>query len=415
MKRSRVCKYGLIVFSLIIIFALMTPDMSYAFKNNGPRSSSKGYAQTISNYIVDYKHANGKKYYGTHDWLAERALKVLYYNLDNIYLSDNAKDFIRKLYDFSNPLELRYYYLLGSEAPDEAVSYHSIKFTDCLGKPYGTFNVGANWKDHLGNIIKYGSHSKLHFTNGNCDDDSLSSIAEYHYQCAVEAFRIRDCQKAAFFLGAVAHGIADAVCYPHLLAPTDFEPTLGVTGDDINSHRISWINRINYLTYKKESLGNGEFFSLSEVQQNILKPIRLVSAKALSKAAGYYLIQRNYHKELWEKFQNNREDYFPANKNELLDWDQNTWNDFNLEQTDYFSKVQEILNVAVLHIARTLIIASTNYFDCECNKDKTIDEEDLLKKRSPNLRMDRFFLYLAMAASTLPFVLLGKFMIGKAK
>jgi len=79
------------------------------------------------------------------------------------------------------------------------------------------------------------------------------------------------------------------------------------------------------------------------------------------------------------------------------------------------SKVQKCLNWAVEACAETLVLAGMKYIDCECNEDKKIDEENTLKPKKPQLSMDKFFLYFAIAASTLPFVLLGKFMLGKVK
>lgn len=426
MKRKRICKYGLIAFSLVITISLLLPTESLAFKNYHPQKPriKKSFAYSVGNYMNDYKNNEGRLYYGTHDWFAERSLEVLYEHRNDAQISAEARIFISRLYDLNDPLRLRYYYLLGTEAVDVKTDGHDdgeIRLIDCNGEEYGTIPMprGRLHNDFWNTVNAFG-HTKIHFTADGCDEDKFADVIQSNFENAIVALQGKDCQKAAFFLGAVMHSIGDIACYPHMLKEIDFDTNHRINYHKINGHRNSWESRLNYLTCKIEELADGEFFSLTQANEDFGHLNPWSTAKAIALDTGRYVYINNYHMDLWWAYYNNGPNaYFPefndAGKKELFEWDQSTWQEFNSDQTWYFGIIQDMFNRAVLNGARILQIASEKYTSCECSEGKKVEEEKVLKPRNLQLSMDKFFLYLAIAGSTIPFILLSKFLFGKAK
>ena len=131
MNRSKKCKYVLIIFSLVITVSLVLPSNSYGFKNGD-------FVYSVEEYISDYSFNGGLHHYATHDWIAERALEILYEEGLGL-LPPNARIFIERLYSLTDPLRLRFHYLLGTEAPDLKMSYSApgdIILFDCDGEVF---------------------------------------------------------------------------------------------------------------------------------------------------------------------------------------------------------------------------------------------------------------------------------------
>jgi hypothetical protein len=196
-------------------------------RNQDGKGKEKTYAEHVGTFKMDYDQTHSRrdtaKYYGTHDWIAERALYLAY----NKYPENK---FLSMLYlDVS---QLKMYYLLGTEAPDAVKDLYSA------GKPI--LNTGLNIITKNDFQTCLGRHI-LRFQEADGDINTVVTwnLATYAETCQNKVYTYLeqgDCRAAAFFLGAIAHYIGDACCYPHLM-------------DGLN--HANWEHWVNTLTTRK--------------------------------------------------------------------------------------------------------------------------------------------------------------------
>ncbi|UCE91293.1 MAG: zinc dependent phospholipase C family protein [Methanobacteriota archaeon] len=114
--------------------------------------------------------------YGTHDWVAEKSL--ILQSLDVSFLSDTFKS----------------QYLLGTEAPDNPAY------------------IGDSTNHHV-----------YYYLDGTLQDDICADRAQAMYDEALDRMLDSDMENAAFYVGAMAHYIADVGAYGHTMgASTDW-------------------------------------------------------------------------------------------------------------------------------------------------------------------------------------------------
>ena len=147
------------------VVSLVAPSTSFAWENGGRT-----------------RKLNDPKY-GTHDWIAEEALKML-------------------PEDERNWVDLRLY-LLGTEAPDNQKIARRVlgkQAASCYGDP---FQHHAYFDDTEG--------------AGELIDDAACVRSQEEYLKAREALVSGDHEKASFFLGAMSHYLADLAAWPHVM------------------------------------------------------------------------------------------------------------------------------------------------------------------------------------------------------
>ncbi len=129
--------------------------------------------------------------YGTHDWIAEEAVKILPVE-EQTWIKDNID-----------------YFFLGTEAPDNQKIAREI-----LG---------------LENALCYGDqsqHNNYYDINGELINDSASFRAQEEFDKSLEALVRGDLQKAAFYAGAISHYISDLAVWAHVMGNEEREDPL---------------------------------------------------------------------------------------------------------------------------------------------------------------------------------------------
>jgi hypothetical protein len=253
------------------------------------------------------------------------------------------------------------------------------------------------------------------------DERGCVNDADQNYNNALNVLGERDCQKAAFFLGAVMHIIGDVVCYSHLLRVRDFDSVHGIDSSKINGHSHSFGTRINYLTCKNEQYARrwDEFFSLNQAYQNFTKlnnHYLTGNAPFLISELGRYVFDKGLTDLFWT-YENHKYDYFPKKLADLYSWNRNSWSNFNTDQQEYFELIEDLMNEGVLYCAAAINSVASHYLDCDCNKDKEREEEQELKPSNPTGQtiLQKYFTLLALGMTALPFILLSQFVKGKFK
>lgn len=155
--------------SIFLLIACM-PSSVHAWKNG-----SYGYNQTDYDYATDY---------GTHDWIADRALSVLY--------ADDAET-------WQWLMDRRTIFLVGTEAPDN--SGVSMTLNDISVTGFGDTTYHHIYFDEDGNILSNEDDAALRAKT--CGDLANSYISENKLDLA------------AFYLGAMCHYIGDMAMYAH--------------------------------------------------------------------------------------------------------------------------------------------------------------------------------------------------------
>jgi len=294
-------------------------------------------------------------------------------------------------------------------------AYSDIKLYDCNGREYGT-RPGVKEMNRV-----YGlKHTYIHFEDSSLmDENGCSKDADKNFNRAVNALTERDCQKAAFFLGAVIHIIGDIVQYSHLLRYSDFDSWIDPS--KINGHGHSFGTKINYLTCKNEQYARtyNEFFSLNQAYQDFGKlgnHYLTGNAYFLTSELGRYVFDKGL-KDLFWTYENHKYDYFPKDNSDLYSWNRDSWSNFNTDQQEYFELIEDLMNEGVLYCAAAINSVASHYIDCDCNKDKEREEEQELKPSNPTgqTTLQKYFTLLAMGMTALPFILLSQFVKGKFK
>jgi len=166
--------FGRFVISVVCVAALSL------FSPNSSAWENGGRTRNVSN-----------PKYGTHDWIAEEALKLLPEN-EQAWIKDNI-----------------IYFLLGTEAPDnQKIAREIIGMQNALC--YGDQSQHNNYYDADGRLI----------------NNSASFRAQEEFDKSLEALVNRDFQKAAFFAGAMAHYISDLAVWAHVMGNEEREDPL---------------------------------------------------------------------------------------------------------------------------------------------------------------------------------------------
>lgn len=118
--------------------------------------------------------------YGTHDWIAEEASKML---------QDDKRGWIDK-----NMV----YFILGTEAPDNYAVAKRV--------------LGKKSAKGYGDVV---NHHNYYGEGDNLIDDSASRRAEQEYNKALDSLVSGDDARAAFYTGAMSHYISDTADWAH--------------------------------------------------------------------------------------------------------------------------------------------------------------------------------------------------------
>ncbi len=340
--------------SFLLFLAIMSCAENYYPEVAAWRNQRKGrgysYAQSWWNYKEDYLLNNGLKHYGTHDWIAESALQILYEKCYN--------QFIEALYINTN--DLKWWYLLGTEVPDSRLSYQVYLLTRCQN--WVTNVIGGVYSDH-----------RLRFET--FDSEPTGALLSYVDNVAGlvgESFSWRDCQRAAYLLGVMCHLIADASYYPHVKN----------IQEDGALHDIRYASCVQMLTNTIYPLRTTtDFFSDIGVDLSVGFPLdhKELPSLAVREAAritrwgtSYYLDAADMHYLFYPKTE-----YWPLLPGSTVDIDYekiNTWTmvtraQINLDTTAkrYFDTVGHSLYLAIYHAAAAMnYLIDIYYIDCDC-------------------------------------------------
>ncbi len=220
-------------------------------------------------------------------------------------------------------------------------------------------------------------HNQLYFLDGFIINDLAARAANIYYQEVKKAFQKRDCQRAAGWLGAMAHVIADATFYGHVLSGTGRYSEFG--------------KYVDYVTYKtcndgdrNQEVGVTEFFDINEarnkLQSNLITyydPYMATYRAAFDTYYGengfknaqwlYKYEPTNTDWEFWEDV----EGVWTGYSRELL-WTHSMRPDVlthSFNCTMYFDTIEHNLNMAIYYTAIALNYALENggYTDCLCS------------------------------------------------
>jgi len=302
-----------------------------------------------------HEYDKEQAYFGTHDWIAESALIVLYYYGGSL---PAGAGFINLLYTDSNPYNLKMYFLLGTEAPDVRMSgdtSYLISLKDCEGDLYGSFDLTS-------------THHSMRFVNNTLVNQDAAIGAQNCYNLAVDALLKGKCQKAAFFLGAMCHYIADAGAYPHHFTIDD------VSATDLGTYRDAYFQRITRLTYRGERFRSNlivdnqchDFFSIDYARNSFNPILGMMGWFAAYKVAEYVDAEKWY---MWDRFKDHVNEWFiPIGESldPIFKWHRSDFNSLVGHKAIYFNKVERHLNMAILYCAYTINLAISFYQDCNC-------------------------------------------------
>ncbi|MFW9874674.1 MAG: zinc dependent phospholipase C family protein, partial [Candidatus Thorarchaeota archaeon] len=139
---------------------------------------------------------NKSEIYGTHDWIADRAIYILKAYFPNDFLINSI---------FQNRNHMRIYYLYGTELPDH------------LTNPIKSIKITTDYGTKLSEEDFYYGHSVIMFPNGCISrrNKRLFKSAKWVHKAFIENIKTsKDFQVVALYLGFISHLIGDA-CYVH--------------------------------------------------------------------------------------------------------------------------------------------------------------------------------------------------------
>jgi hypothetical protein len=404
MKKSRKTK----LFTFIVLFFMTISNLTgicFAFKNSPHKSKNPN---DINDYSFDEKNSD----YGTHDWIADAALRFLYeknhskwnWLLHDKY--DTAPDITLRrnpeYKDFNgrhNIIRSYLYFLLGTHWPDHdhppTLYFREEGEWICNGR----YNLGSwigetHYHTYYYDVIMSNkSQDNYKFipkgikTNGK--NRAYQKAPEYAIQFGDLAYRCLSHQEknlngkweswakvetAAFFLGCMTHYITDVAAIPHILKANDMDP--------LGNQKINyWAGKkfhewyesnIDYFTYwgssRNSLLGagpNDDFFviDLTKIGQNIasISPIDPdLAAVELSKT----VIMESFGEVGGGNLPKN---LYINNDHRRLMYD--TWIDWEFDQRnsnreiipnglkykEYFDKVEKLLIYAIFYTARAML------------------------------------------------------------
>jgi len=359
---------GLMLFGIILS---ISTSAAVAWSNGRHAVGSVNYGDGVLNpiplYYADYQNPiagnTEREYYGTHDWIAESALELLYnVRPGNIFLN-------RLRGDPTTNNMLKIYFLYGTEIPDRSVL--SPRFiTDC---------------DYQFIRSTFGPerHTPLYFNgDGSPRDDTAARVADKLFHQVVMAFEAKDCQRAAAYIGAIMHMISDATMYNHVL--------------DNVGRQATYEAHVEHVTFRKWSEGTRElwpgiteFFSVFEAQE-MLTAFTSISPYMATMRAGkdtrfgglffrdaIWMFERRPTVDdhgFWDNVNG------PVGSQYTLEhaWTYQMRPTGNTFIADYFDTIEHNLNMAVFYCAAALsfILNNAGYTDCSCLGDWPTQTDD---------------------------------------
>lgn len=304
--------------------------------------------------ISDYNNPSSYSYifnFGTHDWIAESALEVLFQKLTG---SEVGYEFIKDLKN--NNDNYKNFFLTGTEIPDRRVNdkiIFSIK-TKCGAISHEKITTNQHKLRFTGARLRSGFDSQY---------KSLCIEADRMGKAVIEAFRKNDCQKAAFFLGCMAHYIADATFYSHLI-------------DNLN-HHVSFLSKVLKITKNTYSTSylkrQNEFFNIIESYDSFhsnvkKKPYDSAYLAGLDTRYGNSYL-RSFTSTLYENAEW-LDLYAPSGSNPQF-WTLSSYTPANRPTSGnakkYFDTVEHNLDTAVYYCAAAINFIKDNYKGKDCN------------------------------------------------
>ena len=188
-------------------------------------------------YKPDYQNTHllrtTSRYYGTHDWIAECAL-------DLVFRANPSHPFVQRLW--ANIRDMKTIFLFGTEAPDAAYKGIPIEFT-CSD---GLVRYDTSWTGH---------HSLRFHPVGTLSSADLAVWADKLAGMVQVSLMNKQCVKASFLLGAMCHFIADAVFYPHLIP----YGTSSSSWEKLIKWRVNWYTSRKMFDWNYMDDGEGNY------------------------------------------------------------------------------------------------------------------------------------------------------------
>lgn len=341
-----------------------------AWRNQRVLGTGYKYAMTPINYEGDYLLNTGYQYYGTHDWIAESVIEVLYLKANN--------EFITKLHN--NVDDMKWWFLLGTEVPDS--NYQVYLLTSC--------------QNLVSNTFVYGKSHKLRFleTSPLTPTGSLLTYVDNVAQIVGESFSWNDCQRAAYYLGALCHLISDATYYPHIYVIPEYDAYK-------DRQMLDCINFLSDTPYTHRS--SIDFFTDSEVLGVFPINFKEMPRQAVIQAgiatrwgSSYYLGAEALHysfypdKKFWPIDPSSGILKNPDYK-QIQGWTSLTRAQINLdlEAKRYFDSLEHDLNVAIFHSAAAMNNLIHDYYhNCGCTGEQGEDGQMQRVKEPMGDRLD---------------------------
>ncbi len=354
-------KYFYIVSGLLLVSILSSATTSTAWKN-GKEYVPGVETAIISIYGTDYL-AGGSLYYGTHDWIAESALELLYSVRPD-------SEFLEKLHGNY----LKYFFLVGTELPDreydlfdegQMIKKQFPTITTTCGYPITKKDFPSASQMYFDPITKYPTY------------DRLARKADLVYNGIKQAFEAKDCERAALLIGGIMHYIADATFFYHLLEKEE----------DMTSW-VTYAANVYHVTYRTwGGLGDRnakpepfvEFFSVAEARNKITagtsfdphyatliaaKDTRFGDANGEFKDANWLYDHAPTANDpgFWEDVTGN---WIKASYARMWSYSSRPTSG---DAKEYFDTIEHNLNTAIYYAATALnyILDFGGYDDCEC-------------------------------------------------
>ncbi|UCC20179.1 MAG: zinc dependent phospholipase C family protein [Promethearchaeota archaeon] len=348
---KRRIKYGLILLAVAYLVNMTWVDNGEAWLNGAYN------AYTFNAYRIDwYQSAASRKgvCYGTHDWIAECAVELLYeFYPGNLFIQ------MLKL----NTYDLKLWYLFGTEAPDTVWVNKFVSVNTGLHTiTTANFYQKLSHQEHL----PLGS---LRTTRNNLEKHALLMVKNIE-----QMFREYDCKAAAFFLGCLAHYIADATYYHHLISGPNI-----ATLHSIRSS-VQKITNIRYSSWPTDR--GGPFFQILDARTEFssykpkIRPDNAVfyaaydtvngKAESTFTLDGGMAFKGQVHKDAyWMQARTFPEDAIITTR-PMTNWRYDDWNSIYLEgeNEDFLKTVHHNLNIAVYYCAAAINHVVDKYTSC---------------------------------------------------
>ncbi|MFX0080579.1 MAG: zinc dependent phospholipase C family protein [Candidatus Hodarchaeota archaeon] len=196
---------------------------------------------------------NLSEIYGTHDWIADRAIHILYKHLPDDPL-------ISSIYNNINHMQV--YYLYGTELPDH------------LTNPFKSINITTDYGNKLSEDDFYKGHSVVMLPNGCISRRSkrlFNSVESITKAFIENSITVKDYQATALYLGFISHLIGDACYIHHVYEAPDESIRQRTKGEILKRTRnppeeILWPNSKSIKNHElAKNEFNGQMYSLEDI------------------------------------------------------------------------------------------------------------------------------------------------------